>query len=62
LLGWAFAGEEITGRTLLAAAVILAGVAIITGARDARERRGDEPLLGDAGRPAGRRSFDAART
>jgi drug/metabolite transporter (DMT)-like permease len=29
-LGWAFAGEEITARTLLAAAVILAGVAIIT--------------------------------
>jgi drug/metabolite transporter (DMT)-like permease len=30
LLGWAFAGEEITARTLFAAAVILAGVAIIT--------------------------------
>ena len=30
LLGWAFAGEEITTRTLVAAAVILAGVAIIT--------------------------------
>ncbi|MFN2564559.1 MAG: EamA family transporter [Gemmatimonadaceae bacterium] len=30
LLGWAFAGEEITARTLVAAAVILAGVAIIT--------------------------------
>jgi len=29
-LGWAFAGEEITTRTLIAAAVILAGVAIIT--------------------------------
>jgi drug/metabolite transporter (DMT)-like permease len=39
LLGWAFAGETITGRTLVAAAVILAGVAIITvagaGAREA---------------------------
>lgn len=30
LLGWAFANEPITMRTLLAAAVILAGVAIIT--------------------------------
>jgi drug/metabolite transporter (DMT)-like permease len=29
-LGWAFAGEEITARTLISAAVILAGVAIIT--------------------------------
>jgi drug/metabolite transporter (DMT)-like permease len=29
-LGWAFAGEEITARTLVAAGVILAGVAIIT--------------------------------
>jgi drug/metabolite transporter (DMT)-like permease len=34
LLGWAFAGEPVTSRTLLAAAVILAGVAIITVARD----------------------------
>ena len=34
LLGWAFASEPITRRTLLAAAVILAGVAIITAARD----------------------------
>lgn len=29
-LGWAFAGEQVTGRTFMAAAVILAGVAIIT--------------------------------
>ena len=36
LLGWAFAGEAITARTLVAAAVILAGVAIITMAGDAR--------------------------
>jgi drug/metabolite transporter (DMT)-like permease len=34
LLGWAFANEPVTSRTLLAAAVILAGVAIITVARD----------------------------
>jgi drug/metabolite transporter (DMT)-like permease len=30
LLGWAFANEPVTARTLVAAAVILAGVAIIT--------------------------------
>jgi drug/metabolite transporter (DMT)-like permease len=30
LLGWAFAGEPLTGRTLLAAAVIVAAVVIIT--------------------------------
>jgi drug/metabolite transporter (DMT)-like permease len=35
LLGWAFASEPITARTLVAAAVILAGVAIITITRDA---------------------------
>jgi drug/metabolite transporter (DMT)-like permease len=48
-LGWAFAGEAITVRTLVAAAVILAGVAIITvagapqeaGAR-AEDREGGE--------------------
>ncbi|MEO5818116.1 MAG: EamA family transporter [Gemmatimonadaceae bacterium] len=33
-LGWAFASEPVTSRMLLAAAVILAGVAIITTARD----------------------------
>lgn len=33
LLGWAFADEPVTSRTLVAAAVILAGVAIITVAR-----------------------------
>jgi Permeases of the drug/metabolite transporter (DMT) superfamily len=33
LLGWAFANEPVTSRTLVAAAVILAGVAIITAAR-----------------------------
>jgi drug/metabolite transporter (DMT)-like permease len=34
LLGWALAHERVTPRTLVAAAVILAGVAIITVARD----------------------------
>ncbi len=30
LLGWAFAGEPVTGQTLLSAAVIVAGVALIS--------------------------------
>jgi drug/metabolite transporter (DMT)-like permease len=30
LLGWAFAGEPLTGRTLLAAAIIVGGVVLIT--------------------------------
>lgn len=38
LLGWAFAHEPLTMRTVIAAAVILAGVAIITVARDSRVR------------------------
>jgi drug/metabolite transporter (DMT)-like permease len=42
LLGWAFANEPVTPRTLVAAAVILAGVAIITVARDGGVRRRDE--------------------
>jgi drug/metabolite transporter (DMT)-like permease len=44
-LGWAFAGEDLTARTLLAAAVILSGVAIITGsgssAREGADRDSD---------------------
>jgi drug/metabolite transporter (DMT)-like permease len=36
LLGWLFANEPIDARTLVAAAVILAGVAIITVARDSQ--------------------------
>jgi len=39
LLGWAFANEPITARTLVAAAVILAGVAIITAAGDRESAR-----------------------
>jgi drug/metabolite transporter (DMT)-like permease len=42
LLGWAFAGEPVTSRTLVAAAVILAGVATITVARSAPVVRRDE--------------------
>ncbi len=35
-LGWALAGEELTGRTLLAAAVIISAVVIITSYRGKR--------------------------
>jgi drug/metabolite transporter (DMT)-like permease len=42
LLGWAFANEPVTSRTLVAAAVILVGVAIITAARDKPVKRLDE--------------------
>jgi drug/metabolite transporter (DMT)-like permease len=47
ILGWAVAGEPITSRTLMAAMVILAGVAIITlanvpGGARARALRVDE--------------------
>ncbi|MDB4887375.1 MAG: protein of unknown function transrane [Gemmatimonadetes bacterium] len=38
LLGWAFANEPVTPRTLVAAAVILGGVATITLARDTTPR------------------------
>jgi len=41
-LGWAFASEPVTSRTVLAAAVILAGVAIITVARDAPVTKQEE--------------------
>jgi len=39
LLGWAIAGESITPRTLVAAAIILGGVALITVARQPKARR-----------------------
>jgi drug/metabolite transporter (DMT)-like permease len=39
LLGWLLADEPITARTLLAAGVVLAGVALITAARAGRSRR-----------------------
>ena len=49
LLGWAIGHEAVTTRTLLAAAVILAGVAIITVTRDAVPVRSDEaPAMRDA--------------
>jgi drug/metabolite transporter (DMT)-like permease len=46
-LGWAFAGEVVTGRTLVAAAVIIAGVATITIARGAAPPRAAEEGIGD---------------
>lgn len=47
-LGWAFAGERVTARTMAAAAVIVAGVAIITVARGAAPRpRVVEETIGD---------------
>lgn len=59
-LGWAFAGEEITARTLIAAAVILAGVAIITMASAGQEAehggRSDPPASG--GHPRGAHDVD----
>jgi drug/metabolite transporter (DMT)-like permease len=45
LLGWAFANEPLTGRTALAAGVVLAAVALIT----ARKQRSTPP---DVSKPA----------
>jgi drug/metabolite transporter (DMT)-like permease len=46
-LGWAFAGEALTARTLLAAAVILGGVAIITASRSETMTAVAEEGIGD---------------
>ena len=46
-LGWAFAGEAVTGRTMAAAAVIVAGVAIITVARTSPRPAVPEEAIGD---------------
>ncbi len=46
-LGWAFAGEAVTGRTMAAAAVIVAGVAIITVARTSARPAVPEEAIGD---------------
>ncbi len=57
-LGWAFAGEEITARTLVAAAVILAGVAIITTAGSSpREAADGDAALRDASRDVAEKAF-----
>jgi len=44
ILGWAIAGEPFTARTMLAAAVILAGVAIITLANVPGASRSSPPV------------------
>lgn len=48
LLGWAFAGEPITMRTLTAAAIILAGVAIITTMQSGHHATGEHPVPDEA--------------
>jgi drug/metabolite transporter (DMT)-like permease len=46
ILGWALAGEELSGRMLVAAAVIVAGVAMITlGRRRPQEEPGCRPTV-----------------
>ena len=47
MLGWAFAGERLTARTLLAAAVILGGVATITITRSDTVTAVAEEAIGD---------------
>ena len=44
LLGWLFAGEPLTGKTLGAAAVILTGVALISSAQGRRPAPEREPV------------------
>jgi drug/metabolite transporter (DMT)-like permease len=39
LLGWAFAGESVTRRTLMAAAIIVGAVALITTAQGVQRTR-----------------------
>ncbi|HEX7051696.1 MAG TPA: EamA family transporter [Longimicrobiales bacterium] len=53
-LGWALAGEPLTARVLLAAAVIIAGVAVITMTRGGRggPRRGPTGVGDEGARPA----------
>jgi len=50
VLGWAVAGESVTGRTVLAAAIILGGVAMITIARSRRVTVSGESRLAGADR------------
>jgi drug/metabolite transporter (DMT)-like permease len=60
-LGWAFAGEEITALRLIAAAVILSGVAIITVAAPGRREAADaEAIVAEKGVPARKRRRIAA--
>jgi drug/metabolite transporter (DMT)-like permease len=52
LLGWAIAGESISARTLVAAAIILGGVALITVARQPKGRSAARQLGNSATRPS----------
>ena len=52
LLGWAIGHEAVTARTLLAAAVILAGVAIITITRDGSKPSASTARASDTGETA----------
>src|SRR5690606_16626871 len=53
LLGWAFAGEPLTVRVLMASAVIIGSVVVITTARTGRERSRRERTAAAAERAAG---------
>ncbi len=58
LLGWAFAGESVTQRTLIAAAIIVAAVALITTAQGVQRGRGrvlQGPRPADSPSPPARR-------
>lgn len=44
LLGWLILGEPVTGKTLIAAAVIIAGVALITTAQSRPRQPKPEPV------------------
>jgi drug/metabolite transporter (DMT)-like permease len=52
LLGWALLGEHITGRTLLAAAIIVTGVILMVVPARKREEAADSPKPAWSGRPA----------
>jgi drug/metabolite transporter (DMT)-like permease len=52
LLGWAFAGEEISARTLLAAAIIVGGVVLITTHRTRSRQGAPVSTVGAATEPA----------
>ena len=45
LLGWAFAGEPLTRGTLVSAAVILTGVALISSAQGKKKEAEEEPVV-----------------
>ncbi|NDQ58893.1 MAG: EamA family transporter [Acidipila sp.] len=46
ILGWAYAGEALTARTLIAAAIIVAGVAMVISFRDRQPQKAQIPPSG----------------